>query len=657
MIRLLSYGMLSGIRLDVIFMKLIVTLLIYLSFILSFSSVHADPKTYSVYSIDRQDAAETYRSTYALPVSASTNLSIDDVRKLPLDRWQKPGNSVPNFGYTDQTVWFRVSFQVNDAQHAGRYYYKLDYPVLDYVAFYVEEKGQITEHHVSGDLLPFDQRPVESQTFVLPLHLQPGEITTLYLEVKSEGTIQLPASLLTEADYTESTMGFYISQGIFFGVVGIMMFYNLILYFAFRAREFLYYVLYAGMMLLVLSTKHGFNYQYLWPDFPWWNNKAIPFGISMSSLALLLFTYHFLNVRNYSKVLPLVNRAFSGVLSMIALGVFFIPYGSAIKVSAAMSIATILLCVFTSYKAWQFKEPAAKQYIFAWFAMLFGAFCFLLAMFGILPSNALTQNTLQIGLGLEIIILSFALAEKIRQVRSRSENERKKRFQMQQVALEKEKELRHEKEKALQVQENLAIELEQQVLARTKELQMALKELSNANIRLQEMCTIDGLTQVHNRRFFDEKLSEEWKRSAREKTPLSIVLLDIDHFKSFNDNYGHMVGDECLKFVAQRIEKHCRRPADSAARYGGEEFVLILPNTTLEGAMVVAEAIRHGIQADRFVLEKVQATVTVSVGVATFVETDFQEHRPTDLVQAADKALYRAKEAGRNKVECSLNVA
>ena len=638
-------------------MKLILACFIFITLFVSISHAQAATESPEVLSLQGQAALETYPATYAYPVTPGEKMSIEQIRSLQMDQWQAPGNSVPNFGYTDHSVWFRVSIRAADAKAAGRYFYKLDYPVLDYVAFYVEQEGVITEQYVSGDIFPFHQRPYESQTFVLPLEFAPGETKTLFIELKSEGTIQLPATLMDEAEYNESTMAFYISQGIFFGVVGIMMFYNLILYFAFRAREFLYYVLYAGMMLLVLSTKHGFNYQYLWPDFTWWNNKAIPFGISMSSLALLLFTYHFLNVRNYSKSLPVVNRVFSVTLASVALFVFFIPYGLAIKVSAALSIATILLCVFTSYKAWQFKEPAAKHYIFAWFAMLFGAFCFLLAMFGILPSNALTQNTLQIGLGLEIIILSFALAEKIRQVRSRSENDRKKRFQMQQVALEKEKELRHEKEKALQVQKTVAVELEQQVLERTKELQKALGELSSANIRLQEMCTIDGLTQVHNRRFFDEKLCEEWKRSAREKTPLSVVLLDIDHFKSFNDNYGHLVGDECLKFVAKRIEKHCRRPADSAARYGGEEFVLILPNTSLEGAMVVAEAIRHGVQEDAFKLEKVQVTVTVSVGVATFEEENFQAHQPADLVQAADKALYKAKEAGRNKVESALNVA
>jgi len=639
-------------------MKLIATSLVLLSILLSFSSVQAATAAHDVLQMHEHAALDaTHNYTYFLQVPKGQSLDIDQVRSRSLSDWQAPRNTVPNFGYSEDTFWFRLSISAEDPQSAGRYYYEVDYPVLDYIAFYIEQDGQIIEQHITGDAFPFQQRPFESQAFVLPLDFQPGELKTLYIELKSEGTLQLPASLYTEAEYHATTMGFYVSQGMYFGVVGIMMFYNLILYFAFRAREFLYYVLYAGMMLLVLSTLHGFNYQYLWPNFPWWNNKAIPFSISMSSLALLLFTYHFLNVRNYSKKLPLINRVFTIVLAMIAVAVFFLPYSMAIKLSSLSSITAILLCVFTSYKAWQFKEPAAKQYIIAWFAMLFGAFCFLLAMFGVLPSNAFTQNTLQIGLGLEIIILSFALAEKIRQVRNRSENDRKKRFQMQQVALEKEKELRQEKEKALQVQQSLAVELERQVLERTKELQFALGELSSANIRLQEMCTIDGLTQVHNRRFFDDKLSEEWKRSAREKTPLSVILLDIDHFKSFNDNYGHMVGDECLKFVAKRIESHCRRPADSAARYGGEEFVLILPNTSMEGALRVAEAIRHGVQADAFRMEQIQVTVTVSVGVATFNESDFNELMPGDLVQAADKALYRAKEAGRNKVESALNVA
>ncbi len=646
-------------------MKLLLNCLLLIQSLVWVIHAQAGPASFSTLTVDAAPQMQTHGATYAFVVPPGEHFSLEQIRSLPVSQWRAPTNTVPNFGYTNTTVWFRLALVKDSnvspsgeegAEPAQRYYYRVDYPVLDSIAFYVEKNGQILDQYYSGDTLPFSLRPFESQSYVLPLELAPDSMVTLYVALKSEGTIQLPATLYTESAYHASTMAFYISQGIYFGVVGIMMFYNLILYFAFRAREFLYYVVYAGMMMLVISTKHGFTYQYLWPESPWWNNKAIPLGISLSSFSLLLFTYHFLNVRHYAQTLPRIIKVYAALMAGLALLSFVIPYGMAIKLSAATSIAAIFLCVYTSYKAWQHREPAAKQYIFAWFAMLFGAFCFLLAMFGILPSNALTQNMLQIGLGLEILILSFALTEKIRQVRNRSEKERKKRFQMQQVALEKEKELRHEKEKALQVQQSLAVELEHQVQTRTQELQSALGELSQANLRLQEMCTIDGLTQVPNRRFFDEKLQDEWKRSAREQTPLSVILLDIDHFKSFNDRYGHLVGDECLKFVAQRIEQYCRRPADSAARYGGEEFVLILPNTAMEGALVVANAIRQGVQAEAFPLGQEAIRVTVSLGVATFNGADLTARNPADLIQAADKALYRAKENGRNKVESAASM-
>lgn len=631
-------------------MNLILRQLMLFACLLNFLPAQASTHAFDTLKVHAQTPAPLHDFTYFKQVAKDTTLSIDQVRALSLSDWQAPINSVLNFGYSDDTYWFRISMEAEDEQSTGTYFFKIDYPVLDIVGLYVEQGGEIIEQHLTGDSFPFHQRPFESQAFVLPVSLTTQE-KVLYIQLKSQGTLQLPASLLSEKDYHASTMAFYISQGIYFGVVGIMMFYNLILFFAFRAREYLYYVLYAGMMMLVLSTMHGFNYQYLWPNSPWWNSKAIPFAISMSSLTLLLFTYHFLNVRNYSRTLPMTIRGFTIALAIIAGLAFVLPYGMAIKLSAATSVATILLCVFTSFKALKMKEPAAKHYILAWCAMLFGALCFLLAMFGLLPSNAFTQNTMQIGLGLEAIILSFALAEKIRQVRKHSENDRKKRFQMQQVALEKEKELRQEKEKAFQTQRSLAEALEHQVEQRTQELQSALSELSNANILLQEMCTIDGLTQMHNRRFFDDKLADEWKRSSRENTPLSLILLDIDHFKSFNDNYGHLVGDECLKFVAQRIEQHCRRPADCAARYGGEEFILILPNTPMEGALNVAEAIRHSVQKEDFVMEDIQAKVTISVGVSTFQLSDYQSLLPADLVQAADKAMYKAKQNGRNTVE------
>ncbi|OLP17095.1 hypothetical protein BST81_17210 [Leptolyngbya sp. 'hensonii'] len=168
--------------------------------------------------------------------------------------------------------------------------------------------------------------------------------------------------------------------------------------------------------------------------------------------------------------------------------------------------------------------------------------------------------------------------------------------------------------------------------------------------RLHLLATLDGLTQLANRRRFNEYLQQEWRRGAREQTHLSLILCDIDFFKGYNDSYGHQAGDECLKQVALAISQATRRPADLVARYGGEEFAVILPNTSVEGALYVAEEIRIkvkalGIQHDT---SSVDRSITLSLGVAGIVP--HHDTSPVTLITAADQALYRAKLEGRDRV-------
>jgi diguanylate cyclase (GGDEF)-like protein len=167
---------------------------------------------------------------------------------------------------------------------------------------------------------------------------------------------------------------------------------------------------------------------------------------------------------------------------------------------------------------------------------------------------------------------------------------------------------------------------------------------------LEEMSHIDGLTHIANRRNFDEVMDKEARRVARIPQPISLIMLDIDYFKPFNDNYGHGLGDECLVQVAKAMRGVIKRPNDLLARYGGEEFAVILPETPLEGALKVAEDLREAVDSMNFphAYSKVTDHVTISLGVASN-EFD-QEISVEDLLKQADKALYRAKEAGRNQV-------
>lgn len=176
------------------------------------------------------------------------------------------------------------------------------------------------------------------------------------------------------------------------------------------------------------------------------------------------------------------------------------------------------------------------------------------------------------------------------------------------------------------------------------------RQLEEANQELQRLASIDGLTQLFNRRRFDQTLESEWLRLARERLPLSLILCDIDYFKAYNDTYGHQAGDTCLQQVASIIQATVKRPADLVARYGGEEFAVILPNTDNNGAVHVAEEMRTGVESLNLLHagSKTTGCITISLGVATL--TPKPSLSTADLIGLADQALYQAKEAGRNRV-------
>ncbi|XQQ07251.1 MAG: diguanylate cyclase domain-containing protein [Leptolyngbya sp. IPPAS B-1204] len=220
--------------------------------------------------------------------------------------------------------------------------------------------------------------------------------------------------------------------------------------------------------------------------------------------------------------------------------------------------------------------------------------------------------------------------------------------------------------------EDYSQSLEQKVRERTEALEQEIQRctaievvLHEANQELERLAFMDGLTQVANRRHFDDRLNQEWWRLKRKQAPLSIILCDIDFFKQYNDTYGHQAGDECLRRVANALIKAAARPADLVARYGGEEFALILPDTPALGAIQVARKIQTVIRQLQIPHQgsAVSPYVTLSVGIASTVP--HSSSSLNQLIQSADSALYRAKSRGRNCTvinrlslgECDLRLA
>jgi diguanylate cyclase (GGDEF)-like protein/PAS domain S-box-containing protein len=200
-----------------------------------------------------------------------------------------------------------------------------------------------------------------------------------------------------------------------------------------------------------------------------------------------------------------------------------------------------------------------------------------------------------------------------------------------------------ERKQAEAVMQDYRQTLERQVQERTMALQQAMWELDR-------LATLDGLTQVANRRRFDSYLMQEWQRLARTLQPLSLILCDVDYFKRYNDHYGHQAGDLCLQMIAQAMDKVAKRPADLVARYGGEEFAILLSQTDRAGAEQVAEALQWAIQSLALPHDTSQVSqyVTMSVGIATMLP--LQHQLPDELIKRADQALYLAKEQGRDRI-------
>jgi diguanylate cyclase (GGDEF)-like protein len=181
-------------------------------------------------------------------------------------------------------------------------------------------------------------------------------------------------------------------------------------------------------------------------------------------------------------------------------------------------------------------------------------------------------------------------------------------------------------------------------------------ELKKYRDILEKMTLIDGLTGVANRRYFDEFLDKEWRRALRNGEDISVILIDVDYFKRYNDYYGHLAGDDCLRQIGAVLKGSVKRAGDLVARYGGEEFAVILPATHRRGALVIAEKLRKDVEALKIAhfMSEVGEHVTISSGIATL--TPSQEHNPSMLIKCADDALYQAKATGRNRVCDGLEV-
>lgn len=552
------------------------------------------------------------RQVFYLP--ASDELSLEHA--LSSLKWRAYSSEIVNFGYTDKRYW--LAFRFASVSAAEQRLLAIGYPLLDQIDIYIfADHGN--SHMRLGDHLPFAERPIAHRHFLVPLAASATPVTVV-MRIASVSSMQVPLTVITEQALLEQDQQAQVGQGIYFGIMLAMLFYNLFLYFSIRDDNYLFYVASVICVALVQATLRGYSYQFLWPGSPVIQHLHMPIIVSLSGAFVAFFSIGFLNLSARSTWLYRLVQSLAWVLVVNAMLSPMLGYLFAVRVGVGVTTLYAVAGTVAGIYAWRQGFRPAGYFCAAYFALFAGTLVIALNKFGFLPRNFFTENAQEIGSIAEVLLLSFALADRIN-------------------------ELRRQKDQA---QHQARLELEQKVDERTAKLRDAMEALAAVNTKLSLQMREDGLTGALNRKAFDDILAKQIHLSNVADSTLCLVLLDVDHFKQFNDAHGHLVGDDCLKHVIAQVQASMQRSADQVFRYGGEEFAVLLLGASKSAAQNVAERLRERVENAPLQYGCEFLKVTVSLGVACSSELDILTSKA--LISLADQRLYQAKAAGRNRV-------
>ena len=541
----------------------------------------------------------------------------------------KARDQTTNLGFTRAAHWLRLSVP-RSAGESTALVLEVANPRLSSVTLHVPDGRGGWLRITTGADHPFSTRAYAHRHFVFPLQPSPGSDQRLYLRVESDIGLILPLRLWTAADFQRHERAEYQVQAGYLGAAGALLLYNLLLFLQLRDGLLLRYVLYGLSAVLLLAIKGGQAAEFLSPGGLHWSNGSYYAAASLAVAALAWFSRGMLGTAD---VAPAADRALRAlaVVHLLAIPVHLTALPEAAPWAMALFLASLIVMLFVGALCAVRRVRAALYYLISFAALFFGSGLALLRTLGWVGSNPFTTDGLLLGSVLEMLLLAFALADRYNRLRV-------EKMQVQ-------RELLSSQQALVETLQNSERALTQRVHERTQDLE-------RMNRALQAQVHVDGLTGIANRRHFDDTLQAEWGRLMRLSQPLAVLMIDLDHFKAYNDHYGHVAGDEALRAVAQVLAQTVRRSGDLVARYGGEEFAVVAPNTEAAPALALAiEACRavHALQLPH--VRSAAGVLTLSCGAA--VDVPRPGARALDLLAKADAALYQAKQNGRGQAVLS----
>lgn len=560
--------------------------------------------------------------------------------------WQdkKTADSVQQ-GYLAEPLWLQYQLEIQ-ANQSDKIYMELASPFLNYVDFFLVQptpQGKnLLAHAVGGDHQQYIDNPLQHRFPLFVLNSLPAGEYEIYVRLQSDSAMIFPVSFMTSESFFSSEFKAQAFYGLFFGMMAVLAFYNGYVWYFMRDRTNLYNMAFIVSAMLYQASISGFGGQYVWGQLGFLNDKGYGVGILATIFFAGRFAILFIDLKNRSPRLARFTDIYITAFSLALIPVVLLPERQALPVIYLMEIGICLYAMVVLAQQCLAGNYWARYLMAGWSVLIAGTCFFVASQLGWLTFSTTIEYIHAAGLALGNLMVTSALAARLQ----RERNEKNKALKQALDLAQEVTELTREKE---QIAASARDELERRVDQKTRDLSVMLEKLKTSNEELEHATLTDAMTGVGNRRYLDTRFPELIKQCRQTRSPLGVLVIDADNFKKINDEFGHVMGDECLKKIAVILQRFSRRNLDVLVRYGGEEFILLLPATDEAGVYKVAESIRHHVEYASFWCNDRRIPVTVSVGVHAGIPDPLADGEA--LLVKADEALYKAKKNGRNRVE------